>query len=189
MREGKLHCCTSRSSRFCVDRRLVLLFLTGVPLLVANCGSGPVGIVEHPFLNTKPSPERVPTLDHGLVTIPRTGRVTVLEFWATYCEPCLKQLPGLDDLQPQWGQRVSLVAVAADDNPGLVRRVVDELGLSFPVVVDGQYRVLFGRYRVSDLPRTFLFDRCGRLRYALGALQEDSRLVENLVAKLLQEGE
>ncbi len=99
------------------------------------------------------------------------GRVVLLNVWATWCEPCRWEMPALERLQRTLRDRgLEVVAVSVDAAPGgpaalaapggAVRAMVEELGLSFTVLLDpaGEVRRRFG---VTALPTTFLIDRHG----------------------------
>lgn len=95
------------------------------------------------------------------------GRVVLLNVWATWCEPCRWEMPALERVHRRLRERgLEVVAVSVDALPGAadgpVRAMIDELGLSFTVLLDpaGEVQRRFG---VAGLPTTFLIDREGRL--------------------------
>ena len=155
--------------------------------ILAGCGGGIHGLVEHPLVDTRPTVKRMPTLRHGLVVVPSPGKVTILEFWETFCKPCKEQLPELQRLSDDLRGRAQVYSANGDDNPGRVEQEARRLGLEFPVIFDGQYRVLFGQYRVEDVPRTFVFDRNGTLRYVIGEIRDAADVAAILADKLLSE--
>ncbi|MBI4545952.1 MAG: TlpA family protein disulfide reductase [Gemmatimonadetes bacterium] len=125
------------------------------------------------------------------------GRVVVLNFWATWCAPCRREMPALErlyqELQPQG---LEVVAISVDAVPGQldglarpggdVRAFVAELGLSFPVLLDPQGEVE-RRYGVTGLPTTFVIDRTGRVhRKVLGPAEWDQAPWSDLIRNLLQ---
>lgn len=106
------------------------------------------------------------------------GKVVLLNVWATWCAPCRWEMPALDRLHRALRDRgLEVVAVSVDAAPGgpdgAVREMVEELGLSFTVLVDpaGEVRRRFG---VSGLPTTFLIGRDGTvLERVLGPARWD----------------
>ena len=102
------------------------------------------------------------------------GRVVLLNFWATWCDPCRAEMPELqrltDDLQ---GQPFVLWAVNVQEDQASIEQFQHELGLRFPIVLDedGEATRTFG---VRALPATFLVDPQGVLRQQrLGPLVEN----------------
>lgn len=91
----------------------------------------------------------------------------MVDFWATFCQPCIELMPLYEQVwQDYQGRHVAVIGVSTDDNPGLVGQRLNELGVTYPNVLDDD-GILQGRYRVRELPRTLLFDAKGRLRLVL----------------------
>ncbi len=93
------------------------------------------------------------------------GDVVMINFWATWCGPCRQEMPLLDDLYVRY-QRVgfSLLGVNIDDDSRRAMRMVNDLGVSFPVLFDTRKEVS-KLYRVEAMPVTILVDREGNVRY------------------------
>jgi peroxiredoxin len=105
------------------------------------------------------------------------GRVVLLNVWATWCTPCVREMPALERLHEQHdAEGLSVVAVSVDaSTPGLgaadVRRFVDDLGVTFTILLDPGGEIE-NRFRVSGLPMTFLIDREGRIRQRIVGARE-----------------
>ena len=93
------------------------------------------------------------------------GDVVMVNFWATWCGPCRQEMPILDELYSRY-QRVgfSLLGVNIDDNSSKAMNMVNELGVSFPVLFDSRKEVS-ELYDVDAMPVTLLIDREGTVRY------------------------
>lgn len=147
--------------------------LLALPLLAVftlSCGgAGAPASAPHDLLNQTPEPASRRTLDGGMIEIPSRGKVTVLDFWATYCEPCLKEMP---ELEVWWRgvdqSRVQVVGISMDDDSYIVEQKLTELGITFPQLIDDGF-VLKGRYLVDSVPAAFVIDREGRVRYFASA--------------------
>ena len=87
------------------------------------------------------------------------GSVTVVKFFAKYCEPCKRTLPAAEALHKRM-PAVVFIGVGVDDSPAETAEVVTAYRLSFPVVHDRD-NVLSGRYRVTEMPTTFVADASG----------------------------
>jgi cytochrome c biogenesis protein CcmG/thiol:disulfide interchange protein DsbE len=116
-------------------------------------------------LLARPLPDfRRPSLAGDDVATDRLrGEVVLVDFFAEDCPPCARSLPALEALhRARPGLRI--VGVSEDEDAAGARRVVERFGLTFPVVHDAQH-VLAGRYRVVDLPVTFVADGAGVVRW------------------------
>lgn len=93
------------------------------------------------------------------------GDVVMINFWATWCGPCRQEMPLLDELYSRY-QRVgfNLLGVNIDDDSSRAMKMVDELGVSFPVLFDARKEVS-KLYEVNAMPVTVLVDREGNVRH------------------------
>jgi len=93
------------------------------------------------------------------------GDVVMINFWATWCGPCRQEMPLLDELYVRY-QRVgfNLLGVNIDDDTGRAMKMIDELGVTFPVLFDSRKEVS-KLYDVAAMPVTLLVDREGKIRY------------------------
>jgi thiol-disulfide isomerase/thioredoxin len=86
------------------------------------------------------------------------GRVVLVHFWATWCEPCIPELTALNKLAEIYSDRpVSILAVNVGEVDARVRRFLEKLPLSFPVVLDRD-RAVTKSWDVYALPTTFVLD-------------------------------
>ncbi|MDH4121723.1 MAG: TlpA family protein disulfide reductase [Deltaproteobacteria bacterium] len=84
------------------------------------------------------------------------GKFIVLNFWATWCEPCKAEMPELQQLATAMeGENVVVLGISGDDKPDKVVKYLKENGLTFPVLLDEQLLVS-KLYRVDGIPRTIL---------------------------------
>jgi peroxiredoxin len=90
------------------------------------------------------------------------GKIVVVNFWATWCPPCRKELPDLDAIYQHY-QSEGLVVLAITDEDGFkVTQFFGGHNLAFPVLLDPG-REVAKKFHVDGLPRTFVFDREGKL--------------------------
>jgi thiol-disulfide isomerase/thioredoxin len=115
------------------------------------------------------------------------GKVVVVNFWATWCKPCLKELPDLSQLYEKYKDRgLVVLGVMTDDpdNQSLLNFQSDNM-MSYPVVRANSEIQISYDYPQS-LPTTFIYDRRGkRAHYQVGRLRADqlARLVDPLLAQ------
>lgn len=113
------------------------------------------------------------------------GKVVVLDIWATWCAPCLHEIPGYVRLQEKYrDQGLVIVGLSADGGPEAVNRFIAKQGVNYPVAMLGSDVLeAFGEKDVV-MPTTYLMDREGRVRHRkVGAAEE--RDYEQLIRSLL----
>ena len=114
--------------------------------------------------------------------------VTIVEFWATWCPPCLVTIPWLSELQARHAGRLQVLGVAVESDEDHVRGLTDRMEIEFPVAI-GSPELAGDFGDLTAVPTLFVFDRGGRLvRTFFGAppsLHED---LEALVTELLSGG-
>lgn len=92
------------------------------------------------------------------------GQVVVLNFWASWCPPCIDETPSLVSMQQRLKAKgITVVGVSSDENEQAYRRFIQEYGINFPTVRDPSERVehLYGTVKI---PETYIIDRNGVLR-------------------------
>jgi thiol-disulfide isomerase/thioredoxin len=117
------------------------------------------------------------------------GVVRVVDFWASWCDPCRDAMPALDAIAKDLGPRgVAVYAVAFDEDRGQVAAFLEKTPVSFPVLWDRGGERWSGRFEISRLPTTILVDRKGTIRWvqdgwSASKARETRRRVEALLAE------
>ena len=120
---------------------------------------------------------RLPSLAGGEVDLAsQRGKVVVLNFWATWCPPCVAEMPSLERLHRSLSpEGVFVVTVSTDEDEAEIRRFVAEHSLTLPVLKDPGGRVAAREYHTTGYPETFVLDRRGRvLQHFVGPAEWDS---------------
>ena len=159
-------------------RRVWVSLVLGM-LAAAGCDRG-----SHPGNIDKPAPQFV--LSDGTRTADLSklrGRIVVLNLWATFCAPCIEELPSLLALQRQMPD-VAVVAVSMDQDPNIYRRFLVEHHVDVLTVRDEEQRVN-ALYGTVQIPETYIIDRQGVLRRKfIGAQNWTSPEITGYLSKL-----
>lgn len=92
------------------------------------------------------------------------GHYVLLNFWATWCPPCLEEMPSMQSLHSKYAdQKFTVVALSSDKGGAAeVQPFVDKLGVTFPILLDVDGKIA-GVYGARDLPLSFLIDPDGNV--------------------------
>ncbi|MEO6446883.1 MAG: TlpA disulfide reductase family protein [Gemmatimonadaceae bacterium] len=116
------------------------------------------------------------------------GEVVLVNLWATWCGPCVIEMPSIQRLYDRYREDgLKVVAIAVDD-PGFEQQILDfvsQRSFTFEVLHEGSGRIE-AAFQTSGIPATFLIGRDGRIRkFQLGAADWDSAANRAVVAQLL----
>ncbi len=93
-----------------------------------------------------------------------TGKVVLVNTWATWCPPCRAEMPDLNTFYNQYqDEGFAILAINAGEAPTVAADFALEYGLDFTVVVDPDYRVMDG-FKINTYPTSILIDRKGIIR-------------------------
>jgi cytochrome c biogenesis protein CcmG, thiol:disulfide interchange protein DsbE len=91
--------------------------------------------------------------------------VVIVDFWATWCEPCKKSFPKLQDLNVKYKTSgLQIIGMSEDDDKGGIKDFGSTYGAEFPLVWDDNKGVA-GKWNPGSMPATFIVDRKGVVRY------------------------
>jgi thiol-disulfide isomerase/thioredoxin len=168
-----------------IRRRSIALSLAALALSLSGCGGGAAAQMP-PSAPSPLSGKALPDFQRRSIdgakidTKGLRGKVVVVKFFAKYCEPCKKTLPAAEALAKDRAD-IAFIGVAEDERESDVREVVGTYGLTFPIVHD-RGNVLSGRYRVSEMPVTFVADAQGVVRWVGGPGQSEDDLSKAVTA-------
>ena len=155
----------------------VILLLSGLPRGEPDAGSAELRDAQLGALDPgapqkgQPAPDfALRSLDGQVIRLSELrGHTVLVNFWATWCGPCRAEMPDLQAVYEQHKDDLVLLAVnvegtSAEEAQRLARDFRDELGLTFPILLDSPDGAVFHQYKLKGLPDSFFVDRDGILR-------------------------
>ncbi|MEW6730811.1 MAG: TlpA disulfide reductase family protein [Acidobacteriota bacterium] len=123
---------------------------------------------------------------HTLASL--SGKVVIINFWATWCGPCQKEIPSFIKLQKKYGDKLAILGVSYDQTQDIVDEFVkkNEVGrqINYPIVFNGQLESFFGDQEA--IPTTFVIDKKGFIRdehVGFATYEKFDTLVEKLISE------
>ena len=114
------------------------------------------------------------------------GKVIYIDFWASWCKPCVKSFPWLNQLQARYkDQGLEIIAINLDKDKALADEFLRKIPASFKVAFDPSADTA-ASFNVKGMPTSYLIDRNGYMRSKhTGFREKDITSIENAVKKLL----
>lgn len=123
---------------------------------------------------------------HDISSADLRGKVVLIDFWATWCQPCKKEMPGYQEFMDRYGPRgFAVVGLKFDTMPDPEEpiRFAREIGVRYPLAVaSDDLKIKFGG--IEGLPTTLLYDRQGMLRKKVIGF-EYTEIIESELKSLL----
>lgn len=133
----------------------------------------------------KPAPAfSLKTFDGTTVSLASLrGKVVLLDFWATFCAPCIAALPELQALQAKYGDRgLAVVGVTVDDRPALVKKAAAQAKVTYPML--RATPEVWNAYKVTALPALVLVGRDGKIIRRYGGEADRAAMIAEIEAAL-----
>jgi peroxiredoxin len=172
------------------------------PPEVATLPIGDAGL--SPIVASNDKPARTASRDDGDPSLPKAptfslasmttsgkveiapGKVVIVDFWATWCEPCKKSFPKLQELYVKYkSSGLEIAAISVDDDRSNVAAFARAYGARFPVGWDDGHQVT-EQFKPETMPTTYIVDKQGRIRhvhrgYHDGEVEELEREIKELL--------
>lgn len=103
-------------------------------------------------------------LNGKTVQVGSNGKITVINFWATWCPPCRAEMPELDAFAEKHKGKILFAAVNLRESAETVKGFINKAGFSMPVLLDKDGRV-GGKYGIRAIPTTIILDSNGVIKY------------------------
>lgn len=111
------------------------------------------------------------------------GKVVLVNFWATWCPPCRKEMPDLEKLYRRFAPQGLLILAISDEGEGKVRPYIERGKYSYPILLDPGRKVN-ERFHIEGIPKSLVYDRAGKL----AAQSPDMRTMGQFLQMLAQAG-
>jgi peroxiredoxin len=114
------------------------------------------------------------------------GKVVIVDFWATWCEPCRVSFPEYQAIADRMSGKVVVIGISEDDDPAAISSFARDADVSFPLVWD-EDKSLAAAYKPSAMPTSFIVDPNGLVRYVhLGFRAGDGTHIEKRIREILE---
>jgi len=110
------------------------------------------------------------------------GKATLINFWSTNCEPCIEEMPMLNELKKNLDGKANFVGITFSPKEK-VKKFLTEHEFSFNLITDAEYN-LFEKNKITRYPMTYIIDKDGNLQYVIGKVNSDNI---NMIKKILSE--
>lgn len=162
--------------------------------IVAFCVIASLASVVYANLNsgTKAPNFTLPTLDGKRITLAanfeESGKVVILDIWATWCPPCRAEIPHLVRLNKEYGSKgLKIIGVAIDEDKKAVESFAKNQKINYTIALDPQAQKVGKSYGVRGIPVTYIIDKKGVIRYVHSGFPRDPDEQKKEVAKIESE--
>ena len=116
------------------------------------------------------------------------GSVVLVNFWATWCSPCLSEMPGMQRLADTFsGRRFKILAINSSEPRNRIESMLQRLQVDFTVLMDSDGGAI-SAWDVKMLPTSFIADRAGKIRYrVIGPFDWDGDEAKEVIEELLRD--
>ena len=117
---------------------------------------------------SKPPSFSLNTLTRGELSLEEyKGKVVLVNFWASWCAPCIQEIPHLNELYNKTSRNdFEILAIAVNDNLDSLNKTAQNMHMQFPILLDSNAQVSV-KYKVNGFPESFLIDKTGDLALVL----------------------
>ncbi len=160
---------------------LVMILTSG--LLITGCavGSEPTATVG------KAAPDfELQNLDGQSISLSDLkGKPVLINFWATWCGPCVSEMPYIQEIYGEWsGKGLMVLAINMGESSSKVEQFLQDHNLSLPVLLDTK-QVVARRYNIRGIPTTFFIDKDGTIQEKIIGAFTSKAPIENRLSKIM----
>jgi thiol-disulfide isomerase/thioredoxin len=134
----------------------------------------------------QPAPNfKLPSFKSEIKLSSYRGKVVYVDFWASWCEPCRKSFPWMDDIQARFGSDLKVIAINLDQKREDAVGFLKKLNPRFSIAFDPDGKVAEA-YQVKGMPSSYLIDQRGRIVSShIGFRSSDKEELESRIQKLI----
>jgi thiol-disulfide isomerase/thioredoxin len=116
------------------------------------------------------------------------GQVVFIDFWASWCSPCRKSFPWMNEMQEKYSKMgFKIISVNLDEDHESATKFLSDVPANFPVVFDPEFH-LAKKFNVKGMPSSYFINRTGKLVIShVGFKKSEIEKYENQIKKLLSE--
>ena len=160
---------------------LVMILTSG--LLITGCtdGSEPTATVG------KAAPDfQLQNLDGQSISLnDLKGKPVLVNFWATWCRPCVSEMPYIQEIYDEWsGKGLIVLAINIGDSSSEAEQFLQDHNLSLPVLLDTN-KAVAQRYNIRGIPTTFFIDKDGIIQEKIIGAFPNKEAIENRLDKIM----
>jgi len=137
---------------------------------------------------SKPAPDfQLQNLDGQSISLNNLkGKPVLLNFWASWCGPCVSEMPYLQEINDEWSAKgLILLAVNIGDDSSTAEEFLQNHNLSLPVLLDTEM-VVARRYNITGIPTTFFIDKDGVIQEKIIGAFPNKAGIENRLSKIME---
>lgn len=108
------------------------------------------------------------------------GKVVLIDFWATWCPPCRKELPAIEKIYREYGEKGLVVLAVTSEPERVAASFIEKHGYTFPVLIDAE-QTAYDLYAVRSIPVVIVIDRQGRISAHVTGQRDESELVSAIL--------
>ncbi len=154
-------------------------------LAMARSNLDDMDVIRKLAIGKEPIPFEVTDIKGNPLSLEKyKGKVVLLDFWATWCMPCLQEMPNVKRVYKQYQKEgFEIIGISLDRQRSALDSYIRKNDIKWPQYYDGKYwnNDIAMKYRIRSIPATFLLDRKGKIRYKSLRGSELARAVEKLI--------
>jgi cytochrome c biogenesis protein CcmG, thiol:disulfide interchange protein DsbE len=154
----------------------------------SGAGAATAGGADHPLIGNPAPAFDLPAQSGGKrATLPGAeGKVTLVDFWATWCGPCKASFPKYEALKQKYEGRVVFIGISEDEDADGIKGFAEETGATFPLAWDSGKGVA-SSYRPESMPTSFIVDKNGLVRFVHSGFRDgDEKEIASQLSSLLE---
>jgi cytochrome c biogenesis protein CcmG, thiol:disulfide interchange protein DsbE len=169
-------------------KHAALAFALALAPLACGGAGKPAGhaVTEHSLIGANAPDFELPGADgKGKVGLAgRSGKVVIVDFWATWCEPCRASFPAYQRMVDEFGGKLEVIGISVDEEPSGIPAFAEATGVKFPLAWDeGQGAAK--SYQPPTMPTSFVLDKNGVVRFVhAGFTDGDDAQIKSEVSSL-----